>query len=372
MSFKGVLQDLGACAPGLRKVDEDHSLSTHLAEAAKWYEPSKLVHDFYYMAVGILKHLDVGPREALQTIFVQVNPRCAERLQAEGEGLPIRWPDPFESGLTNFDDLRQYGAPCSILWEVLGEHRKDLQHVWDAFVEKYGDHAYREPCPDCGEVECSCDRECEDCGCYECQCDESTSCIEEMKENLALLDASDQLQAVANDREPECLGELLALLQDRPADLFELLCRILPPEDYQARMLPAFQELCQLYLKVSPTDAVQESTKDFCGHFMECFGWWTNRGRRNEWDPRTREIFRAYIMAVRKRPDGCWDDVPYRLFSQLNDPTVVDLGGWLENSAHAMLSTENYTLWKRECARILRSPFTLGDLEGYWEKATAS
>lgn len=372
MSFKGVLQDLGACAPGLRRVDDDHSLSTHLAEAAKWHEPIELVHDFYYMAMETLKHLDDGPRGALQAIFVRVNQRCLERLQKEGEFYPKDWPDPTETGLTNFDDLRKGGAPYSILWEVLGEHRKELQNIWDAFVEKYGDHAYREPCPDCGEVECSCDRECEDCGCYECQCDETASCIEEMKENLALLDASDQLQAVANDRKPECLGDLLTLLQGRPADLFELLCRILPLEDFQAQLLPAFRELCQLYLKVSPTDAVQESTKDFCGHFTECFGWWTNRSRRSEWDSRTREIFLAYTKAVRKRPLGCWDDVPYSLFSQLNDPTVVDLGDWLEDAARVTLSSENYTLWTRECARILRSPFTLGDLEVYWEKATAS
>lgn len=372
MSFKGVLQDLGACAPGLRRVDNDHDLSTHLAEAAKWYKPHELVNDFHYMALAVLGKMDEGLQKALQATFVQVNQRCLERLQAEGEFCPKNWPDPTETGLTNFGDLRKGEAPCSLLWEVLGEHRKELQNVWDAFVEKHGDHAYREPCPDCEEVECSCDRECEDCGCYECRCDEAAHNIEALQEGLATLDASDQLQAVAYARGPECLGELLSILQGRPANLFELLCLLLPLEAFQARMLPAFQELCQLYLKVSPTDAVQESTKDFCAHFTECFGWWTNRGRRNEWDTRTREIFRAYTMAVRKRPDGCWDDVPYRLFSQLNDPTVVDLGGWLENSAQEMLSTENYTLWKRECARILRSPFTLGELEGYWEKATAS
>jgi hypothetical protein len=261
-------------------------------------------------------------------------------------------------------------VPCSLLWEVLGEHRKDLQNIWDAFVEKYGDCEYRKPCPECEEVECSCDQECEDCGCYECRCDEIRSRIEALQEGLAALGASDNLQAVANEREPECFGELLSILQGRPADLFELLCLVLPLEDFQARMLPAFQDLCQFYLNVSPTDAVQESTKDFCKHFTECFGWWTNRGRRNEWDPRTREIFLAYTKAVRKRPDGCWGDVPYRLFSQLNDPTVVDLGGWLETPARGVLSSENYTLWTRECARVFRSPFTLGELEDYWEKAT--
>ena len=166
MSFKGVLQELGACAPGLRKVDEDHSLSTHLAEAAKWYEPAGLVDDFYYMVVMVLRFLDAGPQGALQAIFVRVNQRCLERLQTEGEHYPHHWPDTSETGLTNFDYLRKCGAPYSILWEVLGEHRKDFQHVWDAFVEKYGDHEYREPCPDCEEVECSCNQECEDGGCY--------------------------------------------------------------------------------------------------------------------------------------------------------------------------------------------------------------
>lgn len=390
MSFNGTLQELGACAPGLRDAQGCERISDYLDPNTN--HPTARAIDFRYMVVKAAEYMEPELEKRTQVIFARVNQVAQELATRDGGGPIPEWPKADMSPLENFEIAEtRHGE---YLWRSLIEHRKLLEDLWADFVAVYGDYPYKELCAECEEPKdkCTCnicgdcDQHYDDCTCHDCEtcgnheddceccseCEQSPddcTCNEEAKmserfEKLTPIDtARDEFQEIS----PVHFAELWDRL-DNPLVVAWLLSRIVPVEVFRDRMLAPYVKIASAYAKLAET--TDTAAARFAQRFGCCVSWWRS-GNKDEVSE-TAKITLAYLNERRVTPNrdtANGNDVPHFLFLQLNEPSLWEDGGWVE-LGYEDIPSDKHEEWRDTSLAALKNAFTHEELEPYWENAT--